>query len=144
MKVTYPVIFTEVDKNILIEVPDLGILSEANEEGKVKGSLADAMLMARDAIGLACISMEDNGKELIAASKLSDIDVTKGVFYGEGLSFISYVDVDLAVYRSRIDNKMVRRNVTLPNWLNKEAEKACINVSKVLQEALMLRLGVAR
>ena len=144
MKVTYPVIFTEVDTNILIEVPDLGILSEANEEGKAKGTLADAMLMARDVIGLACISAEDDGKELTGASQLSDIDVTKGAFYGEGLSYVSYVDVDLTVYRNRVDNKMVRRNVTLPNWLNQEAEKACINVSKVLQEALMLRLGVSR
>lgn len=75
------------------------------------------MLMARDAIGLACISAEDDGKELIGASKLSDIDVTQGAFYGEGTSFVSYVDVDLEVYRNRIDNKMVRRNVTLPNWL---------------------------
>ena len=144
MKVTYPVIFTEVDTNILIEVPDLGILSEANEEGKAKGTLADAILMARDAIGLACISAEDAGKKLIGASKLADIDVTKGPFYSEGLSYVSYVDVDLTVYRNRVDNKMVRRNVTLPNWLNQEAEKACINVSKVLQEALMLRLGVSR
>lgn len=144
MKVTYPVIFTEVDTNILIEVPDLGIFSEANEEGKAKCTLADAILMARDAIGLACISAEDAGKALTCASKLSDIDVTKGTFYGEGLSYVSYVDVDLTVYRNRVDNKMVRRNVTLPNWLNQEAEKACINVSKVLQEALMLRLGVSR
>ena len=37
---------------------------------------------------------------------------------------------------------MVRRNVTLPNWLNIEAEKAHINVSRVLQEALMNTLGV--
>lgn len=39
MKVTYPVIFTDVDTNILIEVPDLGILTEANEEGKPKGTM---------------------------------------------------------------------------------------------------------
>ena len=36
MKTVYPVIFTEVDTNILIEIPDLGILTEANEEGKDK------------------------------------------------------------------------------------------------------------
>ena len=39
---------------------------------------------------------------------------------------------------------MVRRNVTLPNWLNQEAEKAHLNVSKVLQEALKVKLGVDR
>ena len=37
MKVTYPVIFTDIKTNILIEVPDLNILTEANEEGKEKG-----------------------------------------------------------------------------------------------------------
>ena len=41
MKMTYPVIFTEVDTNILIEVPDLEILTEANEEGGRKGTPAD-------------------------------------------------------------------------------------------------------
>lgn len=39
MKVTYPVIFTDVNTNILVEVPDLGILTEANEEGKGKSSM---------------------------------------------------------------------------------------------------------
>ena len=112
MKVAYPVIFTDMDTNILIEVPDLGILTEANEEGKTKGTIADAIMMARDAIGISCIEAEDRG--------------------------------DLAAYRRMLDNKTVRRNVTLPNWLNQEAEKSHINVSKVLQEALMAKLGVSR
>lgn len=144
MKVAYPVIFTEVDTNILIEVPDLGIFTEANEEGKTKGTMADAIMMARDAIGISCINAEDAGKEMIEASEMSDVDISKGTFYEEGAGIISLVDVDLAVYRRLLDNKTVRRNVTLPNWLNQEAEKAHVNVSKVLQEALMAKLGVSR
>lgn len=144
MKVTYPVIFTDVDTNILIEVPDLGILTESNEEGKPKGSMADAITMARDAIGISCIEAEDKGKEVVHPSKMTDIDISKGVFYEDGTGIVSLVDVDLAAYRRMLDNKMVRRNVTLPNWLNQEAEKSHINVSKVLQEALMARLGVSR
>lgn len=144
MKITYPVIFTEVDTNILIEIPDLQIFTEANGEGEPKGSMADAIMMARDAIGLACISAEDDGKEIASASSMADIDVTKGAFYGEGAEIVSLVDVDLATYRKRIDNKMVRRNVTLPNWLNVEADLAKLNVSKVLQEALMTKLGISR
>lgn len=144
MKAVYPVIFTEVETNILIEVPDLKLYTEANEEGKTKGTMADAIMMARDAIGLACISIEDKGEEIPTASIMEEINISKSVFYGEGKSIISLVDVDLVVYRRRMDCKMVRRNVTLPNWLNQEAEKAQINVSKVLQEALMTRLGVTR
>ena len=155
MKVTYPVIFTDVDTNILIEVPDLGILTESNEEGKPKGSMADAITMARDAIGISCIEAEDNGKVVLHPSKMTDIDVSKGTFNEDGTysstvsgepesDIVSLVDVDLATYRRMLDNKTVRRNVTLPNWLNQEAEKSHINVSKVLQEALMARLGVSR
>ena len=144
MKETYPVIFTDVDTNILIEVPDLGILTESNEEGKPKGSMADAITMARDAIGISCIEAEDNGKVVLHPSKMTDIDVSKGTFNEDGTSIVSLVDVDLTAYRRMLDNKTVRRNVTLPNWLNQEAEKSHINVSKVLQEALMARLGVSR
>ena len=144
MKVAYPVIFTEIETNILIEIPDLGILTEANEEGQQKGNIADAIMMARDAIGISCIEKEDEGKEMMSPQNLSDIDITKGVFFEEGKSFISVVDVDLVVYRRLLDNKTVRRNVTLPNWLNQEAERAKVNVSKVLQEALMTKLGVYR
>ncbi len=144
MRVAYPVIFTEVEKNILIEIPDLGILTEANEEGQKKGTMADAIMMAKDAIGIHCVEVEDRGVELVEPSNISEIDVTKGTFTEDGKSVLSLVDVDLVSYRRMLDNKTVRRNVTLPNWLNQEAEKAKLNVSKVLQEALMAKLGVYR
>lgn len=143
MKVTYPVIFTEVDTNILIEVPDLGIITEANEEGKEKATMADAIMMARDAIGLTCIQAEDEKREVAEATPLSDLDISQGTFYEDGEGIVSLVDVDLIEYRRMFDNKTVRRNVTLPNWLNLEAEKAQINVSRVLQEALMNVLHVS-
>ena len=60
----------------------------------------------------------------------------------QDFKLLSLVDIDFDVYRRKIDMKTVRRNVTLPNWLNREAEEAYINVSKVLQEALMTKLGV--
>lgn len=144
MKAVYPVIFTDVDTNILIEVPDLGILTEANEEGKKKGTIADAIVMARDAIGLTCINLQDENKEIPEPTALSDLDVNKGTFAQDGKGVISLVDVDLTVYRRVVDNKMVRRNVTLPNWLNREAEEAHLNVSAVLREALMSTLGVPK
>ena len=117
MKAAYPVIFTEVETNILIEVPDLKIYTEANEEGASKGTMAEAIMMARDAIGLACMNAEDNGEKIPMASSVEEIDISKGVFCEEGKSILSLVDVDLVMYRRKMDNKMVRRNVTLPNWL---------------------------
>ena len=139
MKGAYPVIFTDVDTNILVEVPDLGILTEANEEGKAKGTIADAI-----EIGLACINLQDENKPIPEPTPIADVDVTNGTFAEDGKGIVSLVDVDLTEYRRAIDNKMVRRNVTLPNWLNREAEEAHINVSGVLREALMSVLGVTK
>lgn len=144
MKVAYPVIFTDVKDAILVEVPDLKIYTESNGVGEKKGSMADAMMMAREAIGLNCVAREDEGQKLVEPSLLEEIDPKKGEFAAEGNSIVSLVDVDVTACRRKLDNKTVRRNVTLPNWLNVEAEKAHINVSRVLQEALMAKLGVSR
>ena len=137
MKRVYPVIFTEADNEVLIEVPDMEIMTQAND-------MYSSIEMARDAIGIKGISMEDDGQIIPEASSVESIDIKKGIFASEGKSVVSLVDVDFVEYRKQIDNKMVRRNVTLPNWLNKEVEKAGINVSKTLQETLMDRLNVSR
>ncbi len=131
----YPVIFTQTNEGVLVEVPDLRIMTEGKD-------MADAIYMARDAIGLQGITLEDMGQEIPKASELRQIDPQRGIFVEDGIGFVSMVDVDFVEYRRRVDNKTVRRNVTLPNWLNREAEAAHINVSKVLQEALMMKLGV--
>lgn len=137
MKRAYPVIFTQVDDVILIEVPDFSILTEGTD-------IENAIEMARDAIGVAGISKEDNNEKIPLPSRIMDIDVYNGTFVNEGDNFVSVVDIDFSDYRRKADNKMVRRNVTLPNWLDYEADKADINVSKVLQDALMSKLNVYR
>lgn len=137
MKRAYPVIFTQVDDVVLIEVPDFSILTEGTD-------IENAIEMARDAIGVAGISKEDNNEKIPLPSRIMDIDVYNGTFVNEGDNFVSVVDIDFSDYRRKADNKMVRRNVTLPNWLDYEADKADINVSKVLQDALMSKLNVYR
>ena len=135
-KKVYPTILTQTDDGtVLIEVPDMEILTQGKD-------YADAIMMARDAIGLKGISMEDAGEKLPEPSDLSSVHPDKGTFADEGKGIVTRVDVDFLIYRRKNDNRMVRRNVTLPNWLNQEAEEAKLNVSKVLQEALMAKLNV--
>lgn len=144
MKQVYPAFIVNTHDSsehpFLVCVPDMDIFTEGD-------TFADAIEMARDAIGLTGISMEDNKKELpvpsdqaAAIEKVTqdteDIDFSKGI--------LTYVDVDFSEYRRKADTKTVRRNVALPSWLNYEAEHAGINVSRVLQEALMNVLNVQR
>lgn len=136
MKAVYPVIFTEDEKGeYLVEVPDMEILTEGKD-------LGDAMFMARDAIGLKGITAEDEKREIPKPSRLEDIEIENGTFAGEGKSMLALIDVDFGEYRKKHDNKAVRRNVTLPNWLDRAATEAGFNVSQVLREALAEKLHV--
>ena len=135
MKNVYPVFFTKTDDIILVEVPDLEILTEGN-------NMSDAIEMARDAIELKCVSLEDANATIPQPSSVQQLDINRGTFANDGQTVISLVDIDSAEYRRKIDTKTVRRNVTLPSWLNYEAEHAGINVSRLLQEALKTALGV--
>lgn len=133
MKQAYPTFIALRGSDYLVYVPDLGIYTEGR-------SVTDAIDMARDAIGLKGINLEDDGivmsepsdyQDAISKAKADteDFDYTNGI--------LTMVDVDFAEYRRKMDNKMVRRNVSLPNWLNVEAERLNLNVSKVLQESLI-------
>ena len=137
MKNVYPVFFTKTNSNILVEVPDFNILTEGKD-------FNDAIEMARDAIELKCVSMEDDKEIIPEPSKITDLNIDTGVFSDEGETMISYVDIDSTLYRRQIDMKTVRRNVSLPSWLNNAAESAGVNVSNILQEALISKLKLER
>lgn len=130
MKNAYPIIMTQGAKFIVVYVPDFGI----NTQGE---DIADAMEMARDAIGLMGIDMQDDGEDLPEAS-----DVAKVMAEAENGSIVSLVDVDFAEYRRKNDMRTVKKNCTIPAWLSFEAEKAGVNFSAVLQTALKRELNI--
>lgn len=129
MKNAYPVILTKGKNHIVVFIPDFNI----NTQGK---NYADAIEMARDAIGLMGIDMEDDKEKIPAPSDISDVRKTTD-------DIVTLVDVDFAEYRRKNDMRTVRRNVTLPSWLNFEAEKSGVNVSAVLQRALKSELNIS-
>lgn len=103
-------------------IPDFGSHTEGDD-------LADAIYMARDAISLLGITMEDDGEKIPApgthpAEKEHDDDI------------ITYVDVDFDEYRRKEDQRMVKKNVTIPSYMNEAAKAKGINFSRVLQDAL--------
>lgn len=130
MKAAYPVVLGHGKSHIIVFVPDFGI----NTQG---ADYADAIEMARDAIGLMGIDMEDDGEALPTPSELHVVKKESAE------DIVTLVDVDFAEYRRQNDMRTVRRNVTLPSWLNSAAEKSGINVSAVLQRALKNELHIA-
>lgn len=126
LKRVYPVALLEEEDHYLVRIPDMDVLTQGED-------LADAILMARDAIELMGITLEDQGKPLPEPSEKSGIKLQEG-------EFLTLVDVDFAAYRMKLDARAVRKNCTIPNWLNERAESAGLNFSRVLQEALINKL----
>lgn len=54
---------------------------------------------------------------------------------------LSLIDIDFEEYKRKFDNRKVKKNCTIPSWLNEKAEAAGINFSRVLQDALIEKLG---
>ena len=134
----YPTFIAQNDSIYLVYIPDMEIYTE----GK---TIANAIEMARDAIGLKAMDYEDDGKELPEPSSYStaiDLAARDADVFDYSKGILSLVDVDVDEYRKKIRNRAVKKNCTIPYWLCEQAEQAGINFSKVLQEALSEKLNV--
>lgn len=71
MKAAYPVIFTKVDDGYAIHVPDFPLDTQGD-------TLTEAIEMARDAIGIMGIDLEDEKKPLPVPSAVESVDLYTG------------------------------------------------------------------
>ena len=122
----YPATFEEDGNYLLVRFPDI---PEAVTQGE---SIQEAYEMASEVLGIA---LEDQ-TEFPKASSANDIQKQ---FPNKTVALIG---IDLAAYRRKYHAKTVRKNVTVPEWLNDMAEKERINFSQTLTEALKEKLGV--
>lgn len=125
MKLVYPAVFypCENSQGYTVEVPDLpGCVSQGDD-------LADAIAMGTDAAsGWVLDEMEDN-KPAPKASPIVAITHKSG-------GFVSLLSLDMDAYAQKYSSKSVRKNLTIPAWLNTFAEKNDLNISHILQDAL--------
>lgn len=131
MKYVYPVLFSK-DENgaINVKVPDLlGCFTFGRDA-------YDAIIMARDAMSMWLCDAEDRCEAVPSASRIENVKT-------EGCS-ATLVDVDTDEYRRLTNNRAVKKTLTIPSWLNAKAERAGVNFSQVLQDALKERLGGPR
>lgn len=125
MKLTYPAIFSpqEDGTGYTVTVPDLpGCVTEGD-------TLADAILMAQDAASGWVLDELEDGHRAPDASPVSAIPT-------EANEFVSVLVLDMDSYAEKYGSKAVRKNLTIPAWLNTFGENLNLNFSKVLQDAL--------
>ena len=137
----YPAIFHKASEGGFVVVfPDF-------DNGATQGeTLEEAMEMAQDYIGTYLYDDFINNNELPKASNIEDLEIKiendEKEFYIPNQSFKSYVSLDMQKYVKESKNQIVRKNVSIPSWLNEMAKRNNINFSKVLQEALERELEI--
>ena len=126
MKLIYPACFypcIEKKGGYTVEVPDLpGCVTEGD-------TLADAILMATDAASGWVLDELEDGNAIPLSSPLESIVPDEG-------GFVNMLVLDMDSYAEKHGNKAVRKNLTIPAWLNTFAEANHINFSQVLQDSL--------
>lgn len=125
----YPAVFTYEDgKEIAITFPDLSAATSGENED-------DALLAARELLGCVLAGLEEDGEELPAPSRLTDVELQPN-------ERAVLVDVFMPSVRQAKANRSVSRTVTLPAWMNAAAQERNINFSQVLQDALRALLDL--
>ena len=126
--VLYP--FSDGSGGYVVEFPDLpGCVTE----GK---NLEEAIAMGEDAASGWILDELEEGNKIPAASDYRDVNVREG-------GMVSLFSLNMDSYAEKYGEKSVRKNLTIPAWLNTFAEKNNLNFSKILQEAL-LKMSQAR
>lgn len=128
LKRAYPVFMKRTDDGYYVEIPDMDTATQGN-------NIAEAIEMARDAIGLMGIDYQGDGEAIPEPYSVE--------FSADGFDISTLVDIDFLEYQKKLENKAVKKNCTIPYWLNEQAEKEGINFSRLLQEALATKLGVS-
>ena len=126
MRIIYPAILSKWDDGdgYTIRIPDLkGCISEGD-------TLEDAIAMGTDAACGYIITELNDGNKIPKPSKQSSLKIKKD-------ELTSLIICDTDKYDEKYSNKVVRKNISIPAYLNTYGELHNINFSKVLKDALM-------
>lgn len=128
----YPAVLTYEDGyEIAVTFPDLPGCATSGETD------TEALMMAKEALGLHLWGMENDGDELPAPSPIRAIELEAG-------EIVALVEVYMPSVRLSQENRSVNRTVTLPAWLNAQAMERGVNFSQVLQDALRAEINRPR
>ena len=125
MKKVYAIVIAPPEngeKYYTVYIPDCDLWTEGKD-------IADCINMARDIVGAWGITRED-----------MKLPIPDGVTLKPQLAeneISALIDVDFTVYRAKEANKTVRKNCTIPLWLNNAAEAKKVNFSAALQKSLL-------
>ena len=122
-------VFDVAEDGISIEFPDLpGCLPCAD-------TMEEALKNAHEALGLHLWGLEQDGEEIPEPTQIQNITLEKN-------QVPAVIEVFMTAFRDKLNNRFVKKTLSLPAWLADMADKDGVNCSKVFQNALIDYLGV--
>lgn len=130
MNIAYPAIFTRESSGLYaIDFPDV---PQCYTSGECE---TDGIIMATDVLNIRLYEIEKNGELLPEPSRIEDIPPPES-------GFVTMILGDTDVYRRREKSRAVKKTLSVPEWLNEQAEAAGLNFSRILQDGIKQELHI--
>ena len=126
---TYPAVLYYGEDGITVNFPDLG---GAITQGE---TTENAVSMAKECLALHLFGMERDGDDIPTPSEIENIRLREK-------EIPILIEAFMLPLRERETKKFVNTTVSMPNYLKVAADRAGINFSKTLQDALRQQLQV--
>lgn len=98
-------------------------------------SIQDTIEKGKEALGLHYLELETDEREIKEPSDPKEIKLKDN-------QKLIYIEVNMKWFREKDKYKSITKAVTLPKYLNQKAIESGVNVSAVLQKALMETLDI--
>ena len=138
MYVVYPAVFykNKDDQGYTVVFPDF-------DNGATEGrDLLESYEMASDYVGSWLYEYYIDNKVFPDATDIKNIIIEDDDYSIKEDSFVTLIGLNMTEYVKKSENRTVRRNVSIPSYLNELAKNKNINVSQLLQDALKQELNL--
>ena len=125
----YPAILKIIDGTYDVRFPDI------NNCFTFGTNLEDALNSASDVLELCIYDMEQDNIEIPVASGLKDIILKED-------ESVAWINVWMVPVRDKMENKAVKKTVTIPKWINDIGVENNLNFSQILQAAIKEKYGI--
>ncbi len=131
----YAAIFTYEQDGIHVVFPDLpGCITFGKDEN-------EAVRMAREVLALHLYGMEQDGDEIPQPSPMRVLAEQEELQSNE---IFTLVEVFMPEFREKQKRRFVKKTLSIPYWMNVEAERIGLNFSQTLQNAIEEKLSLIK
>ena len=131
----YPAIFSYEEDGVHIVFPDLpGCITFGKDE-------RDAVRAAREALTLHLYGMEQDEEAIPPPSSMMTLAEQEALQKNE---VFLLVEAFMPTFREKQSKRFVKKTLSVPYWMNVEAERIGLNFSQTLQNAILQKLELAK